>query len=500
MSTKDTCNICCDTYNKSNREKVCCSYCDFPSCRTCCETYILSESIPKCMNPTCAKEWSRKFIRENFTNVFINTKFRGHLETILFDQEKALLPATQPIVEEKIRKEKVRKEMGELDKLIHDLQKQRRALETGLYTQALSSTEKKERAEFVRQCPANGCRGFLSSQWKCGICEQWSCPQCHELKGLNKDCEHTCDPNSVETAKLLAKDSKPCPKCQCLIFKISGCDQMWCTQCHTAFSWKTGAIEKNIHNPHYYEWQRKNGGLARAAGDIECGRELDHRTSDNVQQLIREKHKGLIDVEKTKNRPTYRGGQYDNTQYLPIVSRLSNIIRDTIHNTRVELPRFQTDYVQRNQDLRVQYLCNEIDEETFKTLVQRNDKKNRKNTEIAQVLQLANTAVTDIVFRIIYDLRNSDSNKHNLEVMISEFDAVINYCNEILKDVGFVYNCVQYRFSDTFIMSRSEKEKKLRKKKDDDEDENDDIVDNNTKMPSVSIYNKILDKASNLYK
>ena len=56
------------------------------------------------MNPTCAKEWSRKFIRENFTNVFINTKFRGHLETILFDQEKALLPATQPIVEEKIRK------------------------------------------------------------------------------------------------------------------------------------------------------------------------------------------------------------------------------------------------------------------------------------------------------------------------------------------------------------------------------------------------------------
>jgi hypothetical protein len=53
-------------------------------------------------------------------------------------------------------------------------------------------------------------------------------------------------------------------------------------------------------------------------------------------------------------------------------------------------------------------------------------------------------------------------------------------------------------------MSRIEKEKKLRKKKDteadDDEDENHDIVDNNTKMPSVSIYDKILDKASNLFK
>ena len=609
MSTNDTCNICCDSYNKSTREKVCCSYCDFPACRTCCETYILSESIPKCMNPTCAKEWSRKFIRENFTNVFINTKFRGHLETVLFDQEKALLPATQPIVEEKIRKKKVKTEIGELDKLIQDLQLQRRALESELYTQALSSIEKKERTQFVRQCPSNGCRGFLSSQWKCGICEQWSCPQCHELKGIDKDCEHTCDPNSVETAKLLAKDSKPCPKCQCLIFKINGCfakdtpilmwngttkmsqdiligdilvgddgkkrivedlvvgedelyeikqnngmnyvvnskhalvlkddndtvkliiiddyllldslsrsklfgykiinteiikynievlpigkgqyygwsvnenkrfllpdftvakncDQMWCTQCHTAFSWRTGALEKATHNPHYYEWQRKNGGAPRVAGDIECGRELDHRTTDFIYQIIRDKHKDLIDTNRPKPIASGYRSTYTNTMYyLPIVNRLTNIIRNIIHNTIVELPRFQTDYVQRNQDLRVQYLCNEIDEETFKTLVQRNDKKNRKNTEIAQVIQLANTAVTDIVFRIINNLRISHANKHSMEELMSEFDAIIVYCNEILKEVGFVYNCVQYGFDNGFIMSRSEKEKKSKNKNEDE--------------------------------
>ena len=481
MSTNDTCNICCDTYNKSTREKVCCGYCDFAACRTCCETYILSETVPKCMNPSCAKEWSRKFIREKFTNVFINTKFKGHLETVLFDQEKALLPATQPIVEEKIRKEKVRKEMGELDKLIYDLQKQKRALEMGLYTNDLSSIEKKERTQFVRQCPANGCRGFLSSQWKCGICEQWSCPQCHELKGPNKDCEHTCDPNSVETAKLLAKDSKPCPKCQCLIFKISGCDQMWCTQCHTAFSWRTGAVEKNIHNPHYYEWQRKNGGLARAAGDVECGRELDHYTVDRIGSVIKEKHNNLIIL--TKNDKT----RYSSLNYVPLVNKLSNIVRSTIHNVRIELPRFQTDYVQRNQDLRVQYLCNEIDEEIFKILVQRNDKKNRKNTEISQVIQLANTAVTDIVYRIIDNLRTCQPNKHSLEALMSEFDAIINYCNEIFKDIAFAYNCVQYGFNDSFIINRIEKEKKPRKKNDDNDDDDDDnIVDNNTKMTSVS--------------
>jgi hypothetical protein len=417
------------------------------------------------MNPTCAKEWSRKFIREKFTNVFINTKFREHLETILFDQEKALLPATQPIVEEKIRKDKIKREISEIDKVIHDLQRQRRNLEMSLHNPQASNQIKeiKERT-FVRQCPANGCRGFLSSQWKCGICEQWSCPQCHELKGPNKDSAHECDPNSVETAKLLAKDSKPCPKCQSLIFKIAGCDQMWCTQCHTAFSWKTGALEKIIHNPHYYEWQRKNGGLARAPGDIECGRELDHRTMDMVHHFIKEKQRVLIDPEKTNNLKST--SRYNSIYYLPVVNLLGNIIRNTIHNVRFELPRFQTDYVARNQDLRIQYLCNEINEETFKVLVQRNDKKNRKNTEIAQVIQLTNTAVTDIVFRIIDNLRNSEPDKHSLDTFMSEFDGVISYCNDIFKDIGFVYNCVQYGFNESFEMRRTEKEKKVKKNQD----------------------------------
>ena len=202
-----SCNICCDSYNKSTRSKVSCPYCDFEVCRTCCETYILSETIPKCMQPNCAKEWSRKFLRENFTNVFLTSKYKEHLENILFDQEKALLPATQLIVEEKIRKRNIRKQMMEIDALVEDLRRQYRNLERSLLYPGLgssSSTNAKDEKRFVRQCPATGCRGFLSSQWKCGICEQWTCPDCHELKGATRDCEHKCEPNNVETAKMLA--------------------------------------------------------------------------------------------------------------------------------------------------------------------------------------------------------------------------------------------------------------------------------------------------------
>lgn len=466
---KESCNICCDIYNKSTREKISCCYCDYSACRTCCETYILSETIPKCMNNVCSKEWSRKFIREKFTNVFINTKFRTHLESILFDQEKALLPATQPIIEEQIRKTNIRKEMMKIDVLIQDLYSQKRQLERSLYDYQM--TEAKVASNYVRACVADGCRGFLSSQWKCGICEQWTCPDCHELKGPDRDVDHICDANNVETAKLLSKDTKPCPKCQSKIFKIDGCDQMWCTQCHTAFSWKTGAIQTNIHNPHYYEWQRKNGGIPRAAGDIECGNELNNHSFTRITELIiSQKHSNLMDPTSLTCDFTVRY-----KRFTPNVYTISNYIQVTIHNMRVELPRFVTMYVERNQDLRIQYLSNEIDEDVFKMLVQRNDKKNRKNTEIHQVIQLSITAVTDIIFRMIDDLKNSPPNEHKFDALFSEFKGIITYCNEIFKDIAFAYSCVRYKFDDKFNMCRLEKGKKYIKvseNEDENEDEN----------------------------
>jgi hypothetical protein len=880
-----SCNICCDNYNKSNRSKVCCPYCDFDVCRTCCETYILSENVPKCMKPDCAKEWTRKFLRENFTNVFLTSKYKEHLEDVLFDQEKALMPATQPLVEQKIAKQKIKKELRDLDLFIEDLCRQKRELERqiqyGIIPDALSEKVNKEKTRFVRQCPANNCRGFLSSQWKCGICQQWSCPDCHELKGYNRDCEHKCDPNNVETAKMLAKDSKPCPKCQSLIFKISGCfakdtpillwngtnkmsqnicvgdilvgddgvkrivedlvcgedelfevkqsngvsyivnskhmlplkftgensinwiessnswkicwfdrndkkmktkqfkvnencdkeiakknaekylanlkldeiilltiedylnldkwckqklfgfkssqginyheqnleldpyllglwlgdgthtepiiasndieirefisnwcsennselvqeskyklrirrkgysfgkenvdgekyenipdycertnpfinllkkynlignkhipeqyfmnsrenrlkllaglidtdghvskehngkrvviiqtndnlskqiitlarslgfvvnftirerknvsifgcepkdyknqyiinisgekldeiptilprkkcsssnynkdylkssiqvlpigkdnyygwsvngnnrfllpdftvvkncDQMWCTQCHTAFSWKTGKLEKNIHNPHFYEWQRKNGGgiAPRVSGAIECGRELSIYTADKIQNLA-DKHPDLY-IYKQEEYKRWTGGKGVRPVkcYADILNRILNIIRQIIHNNNVELHNFQTDYVVRNQDLRIKYLENEISENEFKILIQRNDEKNKKKTEIAQVLHLANTAVTDIVYRLMDNLEKSNSGNHNIDSFLNEIEEIIKYCNDIFKDIAFTYNTVQYRFDDIFTIIRVVKEKKGKKKAADD--------------------------------
>lgn len=436
-------------------------YCEFDACRMCCETYLLSEPTPKCMRPDCDKEWTRKFMREQFTNVFLTKKYKDHLEQVLFDQEKALMPATQPLVEEKIRKIALKNQLIELDNLILNLQHQRNHLsmefhQPGGFINYDENQPSKPGRQFVRQCPAEGCRGFLSTLWKCGICEQWTCPECHELKGPTRDGSHTCNPDNVATAKLLANDSKPCPKCQSLIFKISGCDQMWCTQCHVAFSWKTGHLQKQIHNPHYYEWQRNhNGVVERAVGDVECGRELNNRTMKDIYTLAR-RHDDLC-----KRNPKYRqlwAGNASNSEYLysDNLKTLEQIVRWVIHNQLIELPRFQTDYVLTNQELRIDYLHGSISEEIFKRSIQRNDKRNRKNMEIAQIFQLVITAFTDIVFRLMDDLKTSANLKHHLDDHLAEIQELIKYCNDGLRDISFTYHSIQYIFTDTLKFTQIE--------------------------------------------
>ena len=133
--------------------------------------------------------------------------------------------------------------------------------------------EEKKR-EFKRKCGVEGCRGFLSSQWKCGLCATFTCPHCFDVLGKEKNCGHVCDPNNVESANMIKKETKNCPSCATPIFKIQGCDQMWCTQCHIAFSWRTGMrVNGVIHNPHFYQWQREGGGNApvQTPGAQVCG-------------------------------------------------------------------------------------------------------------------------------------------------------------------------------------------------------------------------------------
>jgi hypothetical protein len=419
------CEICIDKYNKTTRLKVQCPYCEYSACRKCCETWLLNETNPRCLNIVCGKEWTRQYVTKTFTKTFVSKEYTKHRESILFDQERALLPATQPLVENILKCEKIDKEIRRIEEeelravyaRINALRNERTAMTRN------TTTTTTERSTFVKACPDSECRGFLSSQWKCGICEKWACSDCHEIRGLTRDCEHTCNPDNVATAALLANDTKSCPSCGTGIHKLEGCDQMFCTMCHTGFSWRTGRIETNIHNPHYFEWLRRTGGeVPRNPNDIQCGREITNTFTRNMTSEMRLKN---VDTE--------------------LINRVMRICESIIHFRYVELNRYAVDHVLNNQGLRIQYLRNLITEEDFKTQIQRIDKKHQKNREIHNVLTVLYNTATDIIYRF-YDSINDIQRARDI---LNEMDTILSYVNECLLDISKTYNSKRIRIDGT---------------------------------------------------
>ena len=72
------CIICVEPFTKQKRKQITCEYCEFTSCKQCFETYLLNESKPRCMNNACGREWTPKFLSENFPHTFINGEYKTH--------------------------------------------------------------------------------------------------------------------------------------------------------------------------------------------------------------------------------------------------------------------------------------------------------------------------------------------------------------------------------------------------------------------------------------
>ena len=442
------CNICTEKFNRSVHLPIKCMFCQFEACRSCCTRFIHTQKRFTCMNPeqdehgeyVCRKEWSRKFMARVFTKSYMTTEFKELREDMLYEVEQSLFPYTQSLIEAKKERVRICKEYqvyideqqvkrNEISEKIRLLMRKRDDIDE-VSRQFIrerdikmgnTRNEAKLTKNFIRACPVEDCRGFLSSQWKCGLCDSFTCPECHVPVGsFEEKKNHVCNEDDVKTAQLLNRDTKPCPKCATGIFKIEGCDQMWCTQCHTAFSWRTGRIETNIHNPHYYEWQRRNnanGEAPRNMGDnTVCGEVLDHNFIDHVRRKLHQPN-------------------------VVLMSHITKYVRGILHLMYVTLHTYRNDQVENNQEERIQYLEKVITKEQFRKEIQRKNKAFQKNTEIHQVLQLFILTSTEILLRFVREVNIRNQNAR-IRVCLTELYGITEYANECFLDIGSAYNSV----------------------------------------------------------
>lgn len=419
------CPICCLHFTPVIRRELKCPFCAYNPCLICFKKYLLtSYNDPSCMN--CHTLLSDDYIDTTVSRSFRTKDYKIHRQNILIEREKSFLPATVPLVERINASNELKKEIGELslklwryanDKIDNQEVREMRALIKNKRQELRdieSASVKKTPCTFTRACVMSGCRGFLNSSWKCGVCSTWVCDKCHETKNEEKDPSHKCDPNNILTVKMLARDTKPCPKCASMIHKVSGCDLMFCTMCHVSFSWNTGqeVYTAYNHNPHYFEYirQMNKGDIPRAPGDIPmpCG--------------------GLPYITTVYNFIDKFGNHDIRIKY---IDELLRIIMDIQH---YQLNQNLTYNFASNEDLRVRYLTGKISDDDWKTLLFQKEDRKRSRMAHRAVFEMLVTVSGELFNRLV----NTTETKKMTEIL-DELETALNYFNEEIVKVAKRY-------------------------------------------------------------
>jgi hypothetical protein len=297
----------------------------------------------------------------------------------------------------------------------------------------------------VLPCPKNLCNGLIMRNHICGICETKVCKDCNEiiLEDEKEEKEHKCDPEKVETTNLIKSTTRACPKCGVRIHKSEGCNQVFCTQCHVAFDYRTGRIETGrIHNPHYFEYLRSissDGQIRREVGDLPNGCCIN----DNC---------GLIDYwhlnGTLKNYPRSVSNKY------------TELYRLMIHIERVEKPKFAAHLDTGNtrqlkeRDLRVRYMQNKIKKDCFEKTLRMRQKKIEKSEEVYPILDMVIRVVNDILLSIPYKYYHKDLDLVNLNIA-----KLVEISNESLKKAENTLKIKLFRFTPNLEIIRQEPKK-----------------------------------------
>ena len=498
-NNNNSCGVCCEKYNKSTHAKVTCEFdgCAYESCKVCVRKYLLgTTNDPHCMN--CKNQWTNKFLVESLNRSYIDNEYKKHRKNLLVEREISRTPELMVLVERTKLVEEETKELNLMNKEFEELRKTLNAMRIKIGEKNMrifrirngETSDKDERKKFIMPCPGEECKGYLSTHYKCQLCKLYVCPECFEIIGFNKeDVVHVCKEDNLKSAELIKKETKGCPKCGVRIFKISGCDQMWCTECKVAFSWNTGkiVIDGAIHNPHFYQYMQNNntGQAPRNPGDVLCGGLLSinnlkfiqaHLTKASsivsanmdefvhllVNDVVIRKFIQNFKIKPSRNYVDFNLSDVTNNVVLMdelkyILSQnsifailnniLSNLHRVINHITNVDLEncRRQVRQFLNHDEITVQYILNRKSKEELANAIYRNDNERKKNVEKLNVYELLSVVGIERFNELNEYFKFKSGLSVNLIVsfiykivkLINEYNQLIEYCNNQLITISY---------------------------------------------------------------
>lgn len=389
--------VLCDMFTNQD---ITCKTCNFLMCNLCMRFFLLINETRCiiCNSITLENDVIKQRVPIAYYNKFFKRKRKS--KTRIQDSHEFIETASlaSQVVERKLSfNNKYSEFVMELYHIKH-----------GTYD--LDRSENSVKSQFIKKCLDNKCRGFLSTQWKCGLCNKNFCKDCHALKYSS----HECDENEKATVALIKTDSKPCPQCGAMIHRYTGCSQVWTPCCKIAFNWKTGLIEKGrIHSPEYYDYIRRtnNGVVPREVGDEPCGGNV------NFYRL------SALFLENTRETKTV-------AHYHQVTSHFENHILP-------QLPREvgRLDF----SNLGLQYLLGDITKEDWRSKLKKMVKKNEKDNHLFNILNMFVNVMNDF-------FRNVIENKDLVE-FIKHADQLIDYTNEHVNKIQKMYGSKDKQFN-----------------------------------------------------
>jgi hypothetical protein len=399
------CNICIEIKNPDFMFN--CIGCNYINCIDCHKIYLLSNTLdPHCIN--CRSTIQYDLFLKKFNKTWIFNQYKKHRYNILWEREQSLLPLTVYYISIKKQEKLLNLEKIELYKKINEIDQKIQLLNIS------SNNNLKNNFQYTYSCPIDNCKGFLNNDFICHICDNIICKKCYTNIN-NNDILHICDQSLVDTFNIIKKDSKTCPTCGEFISKISGCDQMFCIKCGTAFSWKTGLIEKGIiHNPHAHTFFLNNPHL-----------QLNYLNNINNNDC-----RPPIPPFPLFNNANI---SHDNNIFISNIHRNIAEFRQYFRNRFINYLSNNTD---KNQDIRIRFINNDIDHSSFKKILHSRDKK------IYYLKQVLNTLINTYEISEII-LWNIIDNLSSIDIINNNFISLIQLANDtntLLNNISDDFN------------------------------------------------------------